>query len=217
MKLLVAYDGSEGADDALTDLPSAGLPATAEATVVSVADVICLTPGGTDPEPAAGWPSGAIDLARSERLAAVEHMRSRAELAADRIRKQFPRWTVHAEAHGDSPAWGILKRADALRPDLVVLGSHGSSAIGRFFLGSVSLKVLHAAACSVRIARRRRGDPRSAPGCSSDRRLAERPRSRSRGQVAIMAVRDDGEIGFGDGPLHVDGGAVLGRADRAMG
>ena len=33
MKILIAYDGSEGADAALDDLPRAGLPGAAEGTI----------------------------------------------------------------------------------------------------------------------------------------------------------------------------------------
>jgi hypothetical protein len=38
MKILVAYDGSDGAKAALSDLQRAGLPRKAEALGVSVAD-----------------------------------------------------------------------------------------------------------------------------------------------------------------------------------
>ncbi len=37
--------------------------------------------------------------------------------------------------------------------DLVVVGSHGGSAISRFFLGSVSDRVVHHAGCSVMVVR----------------------------------------------------------------
>jgi hypothetical protein len=39
MKILIAYDGSDCADAALEDLKNAGLPKTAEAIVMSLADV----------------------------------------------------------------------------------------------------------------------------------------------------------------------------------
>jgi nucleotide-binding universal stress UspA family protein len=45
--------------------------------------------------------------------------------------------------------------ADEWGPDLVVVGSHGRSAWGRFVLGSVSQKVLNEANSSVRVARGR--------------------------------------------------------------
>ena len=63
---------------------------------------------------------------------------------------------MHAEACADSPAWAVIKKADTWQPDLIVVGSHGRSALGRFVLGSVSQKVLTEAHCSVRIGRQRR-------------------------------------------------------------
>src|SRR5262249_10333804 len=53
----------------------------------------------------------------------------------------------------DSPAWAIIKKADAWQPELIVVGSHGHSAVSRFLLGSVSQKVLTEAHCSVRVGR----------------------------------------------------------------
>ena len=44
MKILIAYDGSEYADDAIENLPSAGLPQRAEVLVMSVADVFLPPP-----------------------------------------------------------------------------------------------------------------------------------------------------------------------------
>lgn len=161
MKLLVGHDGSDSAAAALTDLQRAGLPAEVDAAVISIADV-WLAPDGakTDPAPAE-WLATAIEHAHAERRQAVERMRAIAAEAAERLRGEFPTWTVRAEALGDSPAWGILKRADVWRPDIIVLGSQGRSALGRFFIGSVSQKVLTTAACSVRIARPHGGDEHS--------------------------------------------------------
>ena len=73
--------------------------------------------------------------------------------AAARISYDFPHWTVRAEAVADSPAWAIIKRAEAWPAHLVVLGAHGHSALSRFVLGSVSQKALTEVRCSVRIAR----------------------------------------------------------------
>ena len=60
---------------------------------------------------------------------------------------------MHADAVADSPAWGIVRKAEELKADLIVVGSHDRSAMGRLMLGSVSQSVLHHAATSVRIAR----------------------------------------------------------------
>ncbi|MCI0488225.1 MAG: universal stress protein [Blastocatellia bacterium] len=157
MRMLIAYDGSQCADAALDDLTRAGLPREAEALVLSVADVWLWSTAGDEPV----LPATARIYARSwneereEAIQAVEEARAMAERASERIKSMFPEWEVHAEASGDSPAWGVIKEADRWKADLVVVGSHGHSAIGRFFLGSVSQKVVTEAHRPVRIARGR--------------------------------------------------------------
>lgn len=156
MRLLIGYDGSPSAQVVLEDLGHAGLPPHSHAIVLSIADMIALPPGGPDLDPTLPeWLAGTIRRAQSERQSAIEAMRSQADLAAGRLEEAFPTWKVDAEAHGDSPTWGIVKRSDDLHPDLVVLGSRGRAVVERLGLGSVSLQVLHAARCSVRIARSR--------------------------------------------------------------
>jgi nucleotide-binding universal stress UspA family protein len=54
-----------------------------------------------------------------------------------------------------------VAKADEWKPDLIVVGSHGRTAMGRFVLGSVSQRVLAEARCSVRIARGRVDEPNS--------------------------------------------------------
>src|SRR5262249_56233501 len=49
--------------------------------------------------------------------------------------------------------------ADEWRPDLIVVGSQGSTALGRMFFGSVSRKVINEARCSVLVARGRIVEP----------------------------------------------------------
>jgi nucleotide-binding universal stress UspA family protein len=75
--------------------------------------------------------------------------------AKERLQNNFPGWQVSVEAGADSPAWGVLKRSYDWKPDLIVVGSQGHSALGRLFLGSVSQKVLTEARSSVRVARGR--------------------------------------------------------------
>ena len=70
------------------------------------------------------------------------------------MQELFPGWQVRAEASADSPAWGVIKQADTWHPDLIVVGSHGRSALGRLVLGSVSQTIVTEARCSVRVARR---------------------------------------------------------------
>ena len=66
-----------------------------------------------------------------------------------------------AGASCGSAAWEVVFRADQWKPDLIVVGSHGRTALGRFVLGSVSQRVLTEARCPVRIARGRIEEPDS--------------------------------------------------------
>ena len=160
MKILIAYDGSECADAALDDLQKAGLPRSGvEALAVSVAEIWLPPPPPSVYEivEAAGEMQTPADLQRwygkgSQAVAEAEQLSAR---AAERLRKNFPGWTVAAEATCGSPAWEVIMKADGWKPDLVVVGSHGRNALGRFVLGSVSQKVLTEARTSVRVARGR--------------------------------------------------------------
>jgi nucleotide-binding universal stress UspA family protein len=130
MKILIGYDGSEFADAAIEDLRHAGLPATAETLVFSVADVFVppAIAGGDEvlPEPAAV---------------------RRAHQRAERKLKQAESSAKEASEH-------IVFKAAEWQADLIVVGSHGQSGLaGRLILGSVSQRVLYEAHCSVRIGR----------------------------------------------------------------
>lgn len=159
-KILIGYDGSECAEAALDDLRAAGLPAEGvEARVLAVAEVFLPPPPPSMfevLEEAEGATSPA-ELQRhyAERSPAFAEAKGLALLAADRLRRHFPGWRVSAEALSGSPAWVVVTEADRWRPDLVVVGSHGRTAVGRFVLGSVSQKVLTEARSSVRVARGR--------------------------------------------------------------
>ncbi|HEX8847733.1 MAG TPA: universal stress protein [Pyrinomonadaceae bacterium] len=155
LKILIAYDGSECADAALADLRRAGLPASLEAVVLTVADVILPPPDSEVPEDELliHIPEG-IRHAQAHAAQAVKEARALAERAAARVKADFPGWEVKVEAGGDSPAWAVIKMADQLKPDLIVVGSHGHSIVGgRLILGSVSQRVLYEARYSVRVAR----------------------------------------------------------------
>ncbi|HTG43640.1 MAG TPA: universal stress protein, partial [Verrucomicrobiae bacterium] len=148
-KILLAYDGSEGADLALNDMAHAGFPAMAEGKVLCVADVWL----PAEPRP------GEESFPEDERFAAV-HKRAAdalrdateiAEGAAELLRKHFPNWKVSPAASADSPAWGILAEAKSWKSEWIVIGSHGRTPLEKLFVGSVSYKVAAEAACSVRV------------------------------------------------------------------
>lgn len=165
MKILIGYDGSECADAALLDLRQAGLPARAEAFVLSVADVREV--------PTAPFLKGISN--RIERLfgrtgedsgeSLKSHLEQAGELAlsaAREIGKDFPEWEVKTGAVPGKPAAELIKMSDEFEPDLLIVGSHGRSALGRLVLGSVSQQILYEAQCPVRIARRKDGADDSA-------------------------------------------------------
>lgn len=157
-RLLIAYDGSACSDAALRDLVRAGLPATLEAVVVTVSDVITPPPCDQLRHPEAIHVTDAERHAREHAEQATQEAQAVAERAAATLRADFPGWDVRAETRCDKPAWALVKTADQFRPGLIVVGSHGHSvAGGRLILGSVSQRVLYEARCSVRVARCREG------------------------------------------------------------
>ncbi len=158
MKLLIASDGSACAEAALDDLQLAGLPEEAEALVISVAEAWLPPTSKNDLEESATeepYIESNVRKHRAKAENAVSEAAALAGKAAERLRRNFRNWNVKTEAAFGSPAWEILAKAEEFKPDLIVIGSHGRTAVGRLFLGSISQKVLTEARCSVRVARGR--------------------------------------------------------------
>lgn len=161
-KLLFAYDGSDCAKQALDDLQLAGLPLYLEAEVVSVAEAWMPYPISEEEDPFSTEVTGTTITRLHDR--ALHEAEAAQKLAAEAVAKlhdHFPDWTVTSRTYCDAPAWGVLQAAESFDPDLIVVGSHGRSALGRMIIGSVSQKVLAEARCSVRIARHRPTAPLS--------------------------------------------------------
>ncbi len=162
MKLLIAHDGSDGAERRLQDLKRAGLASDLEAVVLTVADV-WMPPAREPADPSVPkWLIDAGDKARAEADGAVNQARAIAKRATERLQADFPGWRLRAEACADSPAWAVIKKAEEWQADLTAIGSHGHSAVTRAVLGSVAQKVVMHAPCSVRVCRDRSGETDSA-------------------------------------------------------
>ncbi|MBI1766364.1 MAG: universal stress protein [Acidobacteria bacterium] len=144
MKVVFGYDGSECAERALDDLQKAGLPAGTEVCVLAVIE---------------HWLPPPSTLEMVEHLDYNQEFLSLAKRAAMRLRELHPTWQVKAETAAGSPATMLRQKAQDWGADLIVVGSHGRTTMGRFFFGSVSQKIVHTAHCPVRIARGRVEEP----------------------------------------------------------
>lgn len=153
-KLLIGYDGSICARAALTGLQWAGLPAATKATVLAIAD-IWRPPVEGAPRHAPSDYLTHVWLQAEQRAQKALHLaRLQAQEAAAYLQTLFPTWQIHAAAAADSPAWGLIKEAEARKVDLVVVGSRGVSAIDRVLLGSISQMVASHCTRSVHIGRK---------------------------------------------------------------
>jgi nucleotide-binding universal stress UspA family protein len=167
MKLLIAYDGSDSADTAIDGLQRAGLPAeNVEALVVSIGEV-WLPPAdevGDDTFTSQTVPG--LKEVRERAAQVMEEAEQLAQRGSKRVQQNFPGWQVSHEVRNGSPGFELLQVAREWSADLIVVGSHGHSALGRFVLGSVSQKVLTEASTSVHI-----GRPNPGTGKSGERIL----------------------------------------------
>lgn len=169
MRILIAYDGSDPADTAIDGLQRAGLPAeNVEALVVSVGEVWLPPPepgevaGETFP---AQIPPG-LNEARERAAEVIEEAEQLAQRGRKRVQHNFPAWQVRHQVQNGSPGFELLRCARDWSADLIVAGSHGRNALGRFVLGSVSQKVLTEAETSVHV-----GRPNPGTGKSGERIL----------------------------------------------
>jgi nucleotide-binding universal stress UspA family protein len=134
MKMLLAYDGSDGARRAL-DVVLELARSTDSVTVVGVAEGIPLFGyAGTLPSPEQ-------EAERDRRIAEAESAISARGVAV-----------TFAVQSGD-PATAILEIAEKEHIDLIVMGTRGLGTAERWLMGSVSDKVLHHAHCNVLVAR----------------------------------------------------------------
>ena len=133
MQILLAVDASAASRAALDEVATRPWPEGSRVEVLTVVDKL---------EP---WALGEL----AEQVHA--HAQQLVEGAAERLRLRGLAADGRV-AEGD-PKTKILDHATTLGADLIVLGAHGTSAIERFLLGSVSKIVLRYAPCSVAIVR----------------------------------------------------------------
>lgn len=108
MRILIAYDGSDCAEAALDDLTRAGLPLRAEALVFAVVELWLPPP---HPETYVLMP----DTSQQPEIEEAERLALR---AIERLKENFPEWTISAKFERGSPASEILNFAEDWHPDL---------------------------------------------------------------------------------------------------
>jgi nucleotide-binding universal stress UspA family protein len=159
MRVVIAYDGSAGADAAIEGLPRAGLPKTAEIMVLSVANIYETSiPVPSElrafkPLVSARIFTKAVVSARAEKLRLIAKTRPISQQGAAKARAVLPGVKVRSRAVAGDPPVEVQRFADEWDADLIVVGSNARSALGRFFLGSVSKTAAETAGRSVRIGR----------------------------------------------------------------
>ena len=134
MKILVAHDGSAHADKALAEASRMAVQMGAEVTIMTVAPDLCLT-----------------EVSDSECKMITESLLSEAEGAMKKVAAELATRGVPAEIviKDGHPAEMIIDTAKEIGADLIVVGSHGRHGAKRFFLGSVSAKVVEHAPCHI--------------------------------------------------------------------
>ena len=146
MKILFATDGSETAHRALEFVKDFPFPRDSEFTLITIVDKDAFTDEGyhgLSPEQRASLreTEDAVREECSELLVReAQHLRDAG-------------WGGRTITRSGHPADEIVRAAEELRADLVVLGSHGLKGLERYLLGSVSSAVLEYAPCSVLVVR----------------------------------------------------------------
>ena len=147
MKILFATDGAKQSEAASEMLRHFALSDGDEIKVVSVVDMA--VPMAIDIY--GGYLPDSTELEKTAR----ENASKLLEQTESKIKSFFPDkdLIISSDVLFGSPESRIVETAEAIHPDLIVLGSHGYSRWERLLLGSVSDSVVHHAPCSVLIVR----------------------------------------------------------------
>lgn len=148
MHILIATDGSQGSLKAARLLGTLVNPATVtRITVVAVIRPLAAVPFASDfgeeQAVAGGTDEGPLSFRREAKEAT--------ERVAAALKEAAPR--VDTAVRSGSPADEIIRAADELEADLIVVGGRGKGTVGAILMGSVAYRVLHHAPCPVLVTR----------------------------------------------------------------
>jgi len=143
MRIIVAYDGSAGSEAALEEVIRRPWPAGTEVRLVSVVEppvAYASTEGMAAYGPVfENLYKEVREKTRGRAIRAVDRLRVRTDLAAG------------YELREPGVKRALLDAIHDFNADLIVLGSHGMTAVGRLFLGSVAHAMVSHAPCNVEV------------------------------------------------------------------
>lgn len=138
MRILLGVDGSSSSEAVIQEAASRPWPAGSEFNLITVVDPFFFT--------------RAPVLLEEAKSSTLEGLQEQAKpLAAGG-------WSVEINVVLDNPRHALPRAAKTWKANLVLLGSHGRSAVGRLLLGSTAQAVLRHAECSVEIVRAARAE-----------------------------------------------------------
>src|SRR5215470_314380 len=143
MKILLAVDGSEYGLTAVEEAARTPWPAGSVVRIVSVAEI---------PMPATTWviPMPVGNYKEWERIFEERSVANTTEAMARFSEIAGAQTEITAKSLKGDPKMAILDAAEHWGADLIIVGTHGYSALERLLLGSVSRAVASHAKCSVR-------------------------------------------------------------------
>jgi nucleotide-binding universal stress UspA family protein len=145
MRILIAYDGSQAADEAVALARSVAWPPDSTVRVVAVAEPPVVALG-------APWAPGSATIAPEIDDQMVAYLDDRVADAVQRLKEAAG--NVKGVVLRGRPATAIVDEARELGADVIVAGSRGHGAIAELVLGSVTAEVVDQAPCPVLVARR---------------------------------------------------------------
>src|SRR5687767_1574454 len=140
MKILLAVDGSSRSDDAVKEVAQRPWPNPSTVRVICV--IRPFVPPATEFVLAAATMA---DIRQQQTMAAEQLTMKAGELIA------APGLSVESIIREGDPRMEIVSEADEWAADLIVVGSHGRTALQRLVLGSVAQSVVAHAHCSVEV------------------------------------------------------------------
>jgi nucleotide-binding universal stress UspA family protein len=130
VKILLPLDGSRIAERALDALPSLAKLGPPTIRLVSIIEAI----------------EGLSEVAADERLAREQGLlKGYLDSTVERLRAVYGAAAVDSLLLAGDPADEILSQEATFAPDLLVIGTHGRSGIGRWRIGSVADAVIRRA------------------------------------------------------------------------